>query len=64
MRNPKIGDKIAQVVVIESEVAEILEMNHFTNSAKVRDNNGRILLITQRKTGDAIYQVVQELREG
>ena len=64
MRNPKIGDKIAQVVVIESVVAEILEMNHFINSAKVRDNNGRILLITQRKTGDAIYQVVQELREG
>lgn len=64
MKQPKVGDTFLQVATNTFTITEVLDYNSYASTAKVKDENGRVLLIKSApKAAEAPFIAILELDE-
>lgn len=62
MRTPQVGEKFLEVSTRERTIVELLEENPFAETATVKDEEGRILVIrSATRSSGAKYVAIMEL---
>lgn len=64
MKTPQIGEKFLEVVSRERTIVEVLDENPFAETATVKDEEGRVMVIRNAtRASNAKYIAIMEVEQ-
>lgn len=58
---PKKGETFAQIAVKESVIVDVVSIDHLNQTAVVKDEEGRTVIIRSKRTANSVYTAVAEV---